>query len=41
MVVEEEEARAGHTGDGVRYVLLASLGLALAALIISLAWFTV
>jgi hypothetical protein len=41
MVVEEEEVRAGHTGDGVRYVLLASLGLALLALAVSLALFTV
>jgi len=41
MVVEEEEVRAGHTGDGMRYVLMASLGLALAALLVSFALFVI
>lgn len=36
MDVTEERARAGHTGDGVRVMLICSLGLSLAALIISL-----
>lgn len=36
MDVPEERARSGHTGDGVRFMLIGSLGLSLVALVIAL-----
>lgn len=36
MILQEEKARAGHTGDGVRMVLAASLVLAVIALVVML-----
>jgi hypothetical protein len=37
--ISEEDARAGHTGDGVRYVLIISLGLITLAFVAVLAGF--
>lgn len=34
LILENERARQGHTGDGVRYVLSGSLALAVLAMII-------
>ncbi|MGE0829177.1 MAG: hypothetical protein AB7O04_07490 [Hyphomonadaceae bacterium] len=39
MVLDEEKVRAGHTGDGVRYMLIAGTGLAALLLIALMAVF--
>lgn len=41
MIVDEEKARAGHTGDGVRYMLIGGLVMVALALAVSAALFMV